>query len=218
MIAKIELQREATVLAENGKKVGSLERIVVNPDTYAITDIVVRTGGLLKPEEKIVSVELIIETAEDKILLHEEAGELEGFPPLEEERVVGEHGVQSQESPPRNISTGFSGFPVVGKPVAPASNEQIVTRLEQNIPEGTVAMKLGAKVTSADEKHIGNVESVLAEPFMAQITHLYVSRGLLIRAANIIPIQWVLRMGEDAIHLRLSKESIEESTETPVAG
>jgi uncharacterized protein YrrD len=218
MITKIQLQKEATILAKDGKKVGSLERVVVNPRTNVITDLVVRTGNLLCQEEKIVPVELIVEPAEDKILLHEEAGELEGFPPLEERHLVGEHGNWDQESPAGNIPPVPAGMPAAGVPVAPVSNEQLVTRLEQNIPEGTVAMKLGAKVASSDDKHIGNVERVLAEPIMGQITHLYVSKGLLVRAASLIPIQWVLRMGEDKVHLRLSKEAIEESNEIPFAG
>ena len=119
MITKIQLQKNATVLAENGKKVGLLERIVVNPETHVIVDLVVRTGGLLNQEEKIVPVELVVETAEDKILLHEDAGELEGFPPLEEMRMISEHGVQTQESLRENIpTTTYGGFPAVGTPVA----------------------------------------------------------------------------------------------------
>jgi sporulation protein YlmC with PRC-barrel domain len=47
MITKIQLQKDAVVLSENGKKAGSLERVVVNPKTNVITDIVVRTGGLM---------------------------------------------------------------------------------------------------------------------------------------------------------------------------
>ena len=217
MITKIQLQGDAAVLAEDGNKLGSLERVVVNVSSKVITDIVVRIGGILRQEERIVPIELIVETAENKILLHEDAGELNGFPPLEEKRLVGEHGRREHGSHSGNMPAGLGGMPVVGTPVAPASNEQIVTRLEQNIPEGTVAMRMGAKVTSADDKHIGNVERVLAEPFMAQITHLYVSSGLLVKSASLIPIDWVLRIGEDAVHLRVSKESVEESADTPIA-
>lgn len=223
MITKIQLQKNATVLAENGKKIGSLERIVVNPETHVIVDLVVRTGGLLSQEEKIVPVELVVETAEDKILLHEDAGELEGFPPLEEMRMVSEHGDQTSESLHENIpTTTYGGFPAVGTPVAaPASKEQVIIRPEQNIPEGTVAMKVGAKVISADDKHIGNVESILAEPFMAQITRIYVSKGLLVKDTNVIPSQWILSMSEDTIHLRRNKAAIEEAEEAtipPTAG
>lgn len=218
MITKIQLQKDATILAENGKKVGSLVRLVINPDTYLITDLVVRTGGLLGHEEKIVPIELVVETAEDKILLHEDAGDLEGFPPLEEKRLVSEHGAQGRESSPGRISPVFGALPEVGTPVVRASNPQIVTRLEFNIPEGTIPMKFGAKVTSADAEDMGNVDRVLAEPFMAKITHLYVSKGLLIKEADLIPIEWVLRIGEDMIHLRLNKDAVEETTAPPVAG
>ena len=77
-------------------------------------------------------------------------------------------------------------------------------------------MKIDAKVISADDKHIGNVESILAEPFMAQITRLYVSKGLLVKEANVIPSQWILSMSEDTIHLRQNKASIEEAEEATI--
>jgi hypothetical protein len=182
-----------------------------------ITDIVVRTGGLLHQEEKVVPVELIDETAADKILMHKKAGSLEGFPPFEEMRLISEHGVLGQDAA-SGVKPPIGSMPGVGTPMAPVSHEQIVTRKEQNIPEGTIAMKVGAKVTSADRKYIGNVDCVIAEPFMDQVTHLQVSKGLLAKESNLIPIQWVLRMGEDKVHLRVSKQSIDESTEIPIAG
>ena len=217
MITKIQLQKEASVLADDGKRVGTLERVVVNPVNNVITDIVVRTGGLLNQEEKVVPVELIDETAADKILLHEKAGDLEGFPPFEERRLISEHGVRGQDAA-SGVKPPMGSMPVVGAPMAPVPNEQIVTRIEQNIPEGTVAMKVGAKVTSADQKHIGNVDCVVAEPFMDQITHLQVSKGLLMKETSLIPVRWVLRMGEDKVYLRVSKDSIAEVTEPPMAG
>jgi uncharacterized protein YrrD len=220
MITKIQLQKDAVVLSEDGKKAGSLERVVVNPKTNVITDIVVRTGGLMHNEEKVVSVEWIDETAEDKILLHQDAGELDGCPPLEERRLVGEHGYQSRKSASGYMApvVGGDGMPIVGSPMTPFANEQIVTQIEQNIPEGTVAMKLGAKVTSADDEYVGNVEAVLAEPLIGQIAFLQVSKGLLVKDINLIPIEQVLRLGEETVHLRVSKESVEESLEAPIAG
>lgn len=215
MIAKIQLQKDATVLAADGKEVGSLERVVVNPNSNVLTDIVVRTGTLLNQKEKVVSVELVAETTEDRVLLREAAGDLESFPQFEEERIVGEYGGEDPASPPANMYPGGIQYPM-GAPTTPASGERIVTRIEQNIPEGTVAMKEGAKVITADGKNVGSVERVLADPSEEQITHLLISKGLLMKEKKLIPIKWVMMMGEDKVHLRVNKDSVDELDDMPV--
>lgn len=217
MISKIQLQRDATILAEDGRKVGTLERVVVNPATNVITDVVVRTGGLFSPEEKVVPVELIVETSENKILLHEAAGDLKGFPAFEEDRIVNETGNRDGSSD-GSLPSIAVGYPVTAAPVMQVSGEKIITRKEQNIPEGTVALKEGAAVLSADDKHVGKVERVLVEPLMDQITHFVISSGLFAKESKLIPIRWVMRVGEDAVHLRVEKSDIENLVEEPVAG
>ena len=215
MITKFQLQKDATVLAEDGKKIGSLERVVINPTDHVITDIVVRTGGLLNHEEKIVSVDLIGETAEDKILLKEEAGVLEDCPPFEEKQLISERGTHVA---PDNMPADLGGMPAVGTPAVPESDEHIVTRMERNIPEGMVAMRMDAKVTSADGKQIGHVERLFADPTMNQITHFGVPQGMLKAENKFIPITWVTRIGEQALHLKVEKSEIDELVEEPSAG
>jgi uncharacterized protein YrrD len=219
MITKIQLQKDATVFTEDGKKIGTLERVVVNPDVNAVTDLVVRTGGMLNHAEKIVPMELIVGTADDKVLLHEDAGDLETFPSFEEEHIVNEHGkndtsIPFSGSPPPVVT----GFPVMGAPMAQAPSKQIVTRLEQNIPEGMVAMKKEAAVLAVDGRQVGKVESVIAEPIMGQITYFVVSSGLFSWTSKLIPIKWVRNIDEEAIRLRVDKSAISNLVEEPIVG
>jgi len=213
MDAKTQFQRNATILSAEGKQVGLIERVVVNPETNVLTDIVVRTGTLLKKEEKVVPVGLVDETAESQIVLREEAGELEGCPPFEEKRLVDEHpnsSASTRKEPPLIV-----GYPALGTPMAPVPTEKIVTRIEQNIPAGTVALKEGAKVVTAEGKHVGNVERVLVDPSVDQVTHLLVSKGLFLKEAKLIPIVWVMAFGEDNVHLRVKKDAIESLEPVP---
>jgi uncharacterized protein YrrD len=214
MITKIQLQKDAKVLAANGKLIGSLERVVVNSANNVITNIVVRTGRFLKQKEKVVPVRLVAETTQDKIPLRDDAGELKAFPPFEEEHIVNESGTSSSAEDESPMIVGNLGM---GTPIVQSSGGRIVTRFEQNIPEGTVAMKEGAKVITTEGKNVGSVERVLADPSFDQVTHLLVSRGLFTKEAKLIPINWVMRMGEDRVHLRVSKDSVDELAETPIA-
>jgi uncharacterized protein YrrD len=214
MDAKTQFQRNATVLSAQGNPVGLIERVVVNPETNVLTDIVVRTGTLLKQGEKVVPIELVDETADSQIVLREEAGELEGCRPFEERRLIDEN-----PDPPASTETEpavIVGYPTLGAPLTTPPNDHIATRIEQNIPVGTVAMKEGAKVVTAEGKHVGNVERVLVDPSVDQITHLLVSKGLLLKEAKLIPIVWVMALGEDKVHLRVKKDAIESLQPVPM--
>lgn len=219
MIAKIQLRKNATVLASDGRQLGSLGRVVLNPDSNIVTNIVVRTGNLLKHTEKVVPIGFIAETADSLILLREEVEDLDVFPPFEEKRLVDEHGdirnppsSSSQSTPPT-----IAGYPIMGTPIMSIPDQPIVTHIEQNIPEGTVAMKEGAKVISADGEHVGVVDRVLADPVEEQVTYLGVSKGLFVKDTRLIPMKWVLKVGEEEVHLRVSRDSVENMNDLPIA-
>jgi uncharacterized protein YrrD len=210
----ILFQKNANVLAANGQQIGSLERVVLNPETRVVTDIVVRTGTLFNKKARVVPVELVVETTENQIVLRDDAGDLESFPPFEERHLIDENGDVDQK--PANAPPVIYGYPGASPMIVPTSGEQFVTQIEQNIPAGTVAMKEGAKVISADGKHVGNVVRVLADSSVDQVTHLLISAGTFNKEKKLIPIKWVMTVGEDDIHLRVNKESIEELADTSI--
>jgi hypothetical protein len=103
---------------------------------------------------------------------------------------------------------GNPGFgPIV---MQPPPEEQVVTQVEQHIPQGTVAMKEGAKVITADGKHVGNVERVLADASLEQITNLEISKGLLTKEWRLIPMKWVESIDEDDVYLRVNESAIDD--------
>ena len=216
MIAKIQFQRGASVLTAEGVQIGTLERVVVNPAHNVLTDIVVRTGGLLNASEKVVPLGFVAETSETQVLLREEAGELESMPRFEEERLIEEHARSTAEVEQHPV---VMGYPVAGAPLvqAPAADRP-VTRVEQNIPEGTVAVKEGAKVLTAEGKHVGNLERVLADPSAEEVTHLLISKGILAKEMKLIPRKWISSWGEEKVHLRVKRDTVERLAEAPLAG
>ncbi len=220
MDTKMQFPQNADVLAANGKRLGHIERVVLNPATRAITHIVVRKRSLFKKEEKVVPIDLVARTAEDQIALRESAGDLESLPAFEEQHLIGAEdntqttgfagGSRPSELPPAiygPLLTGMSPRP------APAS-EKFAIHTEQNIPEGTVAMKEGAKVITVEGKHVGNVERVLADVPADRATYLLISRGPLTRGKKLVPITWVTTLAEDEVHLRVKSESVEELADT----
>src|SRR5678815_550148 len=88
MEQKILFQKNANVIAADGERIGSLERVVLNPETKVVTDIVIRTGSLFNREVRVVPVEFVAETNEYQIVLSEKAGAPESFPPFEERHLI----------------------------------------------------------------------------------------------------------------------------------
>jgi len=201
-------QKNANVLTASGKQIGSLQRVVLHPETKVITDIVVQGGGLFSKEYRIVPIDLVDETTENQVILRGEAGEWESLPLFEERRIVSEG--EDQFSTPTDAQSVIYGVPGVGPAVISGSEEQFVTRMEQNIPEGTVALKEGAKVYTADDKHAGNVERVLADPSMDRATHLIITQGLLVKEKKLIPMKCVMMLGEDTVHLQVTEAELKE--------
>lgn len=200
----IQFQKNAEVINEKGVQLGSLERVVMNPNTKVITDLVIRGGTLFKKDEKVVSMDLVAATTTDVVVLRGAPHGLEDFPEFEEKRVVSDVEGEPNDQPP--VIYGFGGTPIV----VPNPREQLTTVTERNIPEGTVALKEGARVEAVGGKHVGNVESVLADPRADLVTHLAVSSGLLTKETKLVPIQWVKSLGEDKVVLRVKKESLQE--------
>lgn len=213
MNERVLFQKNASVLTARGKKIGSLKRVVLNPDTKVVTDIVVRTNGrLFTKEDKVVSIDLVDQTTESEIVLEDQAGELQYFPHFEIPYTV-------DADKPQNDSPVVSGYAQVGPVVLSSPKEPVfIPETEQNIPEDTIAMKDSAKVITAEGKHVGNLERVIADSSVDQITHLIMSAGIFAKDKKLIPIRWVGAIGEDEIRLKVDKKSIEESDSLPVAG
>jgi len=206
---KIQLQKHAHVLASNAQEVGFLERVVLNPESNVITHIVVRMGPLFNKEYKLVPIELVTDTTEDLVLLNTDAAIVESMPLFEEKQVVSEgRTVEASASSENKQPVPFGESPSV-IPLVLDPDDTYATETVQNIPEGTIAMKEGAKVIAADGEHVGHVERIYADPEVDQITHLLISRGIFSKEVKLIPTKWILKIGEENVYLNVNKDSIE---------
>ena len=216
METKMQFQKNAAVLTANGQEVGSLDRVVFSPDSRMVTHLVVRTGSLLNKEDKVVPIDLVTRTTENRIVLLDEAGDLESFPPFEEERIVDKK--TALDHPPLygSNSPELIGYPEPNIPVMPAPGEEYVTQAKQNIPAGTVALKEVAKIITSEGKHVGRVERILASPEMDQVTHLLISKGMFPRETKLIPLDWVRTMAEDEVYLHVEEPRVKELADVSI--
>lgn len=208
----MEFKEGTHVYTATGGDVGDIERVVLNPDTNEVTHIVVSQGWLFT-EEKVVPVRLIDEAVTNRIQLRSDVKNLDKLPNFEESYYVepGDREWNREKYAPElywyppmgNTWSGYyTGY--YGYPAAP-----YVLHTEQNIPEGTVGLKEGANVISADGENVGTVERIFTNNEMNRATHFLVKEGWLFQEKHSIPVDWIRSVDEDEIRLSVNASTLD---------
>jgi uncharacterized protein YrrD len=217
----MKLAQNARVETAGGQTVGHIDRVVLDPRTNEVTHLVVRKG-LLFTEDKVVPIDLVARTAEERVVLRDDAGDLEQLPTFEETHYVPLSEYERSNVPPERVPAEGYLPPLYWYPPYPAvawgpgggmGGPAYVTRVEENIPEGTVALAEGAKVISADGQHVGNVEQVLTDPQADRATHFVVSQGLLFKTRKLVPTAWISDLARDEVRLAVGAQLLDELRE-----
>ncbi len=201
----MEFREGVPVYAPDGRHVGKVDYVVVDPASRRVTHIVIRQGHLL-PEDKVIGVEQLSTTTEERIVL---ASEPENLPPFEES-----HYVPLDEGTRRQWGIG-SGVPLLwggwmggdSTPLWEIAGE----RITRNIPEGDVAVPEGARVEDANGEHIGHVHELVTDPKSGRITYLVIEAGHLWgKHTKAIPVNWVSTFGEGQVSLAVGVKTLDK--------
>jgi len=207
----MEFRLDAKVFTTDNRQIGHVDRVVLDPKTKEVTDIVVRKG-LIFTEDKVVPFDLVAGTRDGQVVLGEGVGDLQALPDFKEEYYV----VLDQEELGPGLPKEEYPLPLYYYPIAhegaptPYDRQKTVTKTKRHIPEGTVALEEGAQVFSADGKHVGDVERVFVYPRTDQASHFLISKGLLLKERKLIPIAWVSTIREDKVHLAVRSRLLEK--------
>src|SRR5258707_10201296 len=203
----MQFKQGAKVVTSDGQNSGTVDRVVLDPRTKKVTDVVLRKGFLL-PEDKVVPIQHVAETNDQEVVLKDNAERVKDLPPFEEKYYV-----PSNDEIGIDYTTGYArplyGYPPVGPlwPNGVALSGKIET--QQNIPPNTIAVKEGTKVMSQDGKHVGNVERVILDSATNRLTHIVVSHGLM-RQRKLIPEARLQKMGEDTVKLAVGQHVVDQ--------
>jgi uncharacterized protein YrrD len=215
MKADMEFKQGVGVFTAKGDKMGTIERVVVDPATKEVSHVIVQPG-LWFTEDKVVPVDLIARATEERITLIEDAGDLNAMPRFEETRYVPAILAREQSAPNRPQPlyyvppVGSRWSDLAGQIRRDEGRPRYVRRTERNIPEGAVALQEGTQVISADGKRVGDVEDVFVDEKDDSITHLLISRGFLFKEERFIPVSWIDGIWEDAVHLSVESPLLAE--------
>ena len=207
----MRLVKGADVYSSQGERLGTLNRVIIDPNSREVTHIVIEKG-LLFTTNKVVSIDRVNKENEDRIVLTPVAQDLEQLDDFEESHYVN---LDDTDYPGSDVTTSFWYPPVdyawwrsgvsLGTPPMPV----YAVRTTQNIPEGTVALEEGAQVVSADNKDVGNIEQLVVDSQDNRITHFVVSAGLLFKERKLIPVTWISTIGEQKVRLSVNAGTLE---------
>lgn len=212
----MKLIKGADVFNAKDEKLGTLERVIIDPESKAVTHIVVEKGWLFTTN-RVISIGQLESKSDNRLIVTGPGADPESFPVFEEAHFVNLDENDHPDSdidgaywyPPANLAWWRTGGADLGYyPPMPS----YVMRTTQNIPEGTVALEEGAKVISRDEKHVGDIEQVIVEPQDNRATHFVVHGGLFLDR-KLIPVLWISSIDEKEVRLSVGSGLVEKLPE-----
>jgi uncharacterized protein YrrD len=207
----MEFKKDTDVFTVSDEQVGQVDRVVIDPHTKELTHVVVRKGWFFT-QDKVVPIEMIARATEDKVILRPDLSDLETLPDFEEIHYIAiDEAELGRTSRPASSASPVYWYPPA-LPLAAYPGYTIppyVIETEQHIPEGTVALKEGAKVVAADGDHVGNIEELVTGPGTDRVTHVVISQGLLLRERKLVPSTWIETVEEDEVHLAVRSGTID---------
>ena len=213
----MQFKEGAKVVTADGERVGTVDRIVLDPDTKEVTHLIVQKGFLFT-KDKVVPMSLVGPTMAGRVTLREDAGDFEKLPDFKESHYVAVDRGSRSGPGPENWVRPLYWYPPLGawwttSAYADYAKPQYVARTEKHVPEGTVALEEGAKVISRDGKHVGEIERVFTDPLEDRATHLLIAEGLILKKRTMIPTRWMTDVLEDEVHLSVDSECVESLPE-----
>ena len=206
------IEQGEKVITSEGDVAGEISRVVLDPKTKEVTDIVVKEGFLFK-EERVVPIDLVQYSDEEELQLRDTPVDFNKLPVFEETHhiLLDEEELNRMEG---GSASAYYRFPPLYSGGWMAESEVARPYLEkrvENIPEGTVALKEGATVLDLDGEPVGDVEQILTETQQDQATHLVVLEGLIFKEKKLIPIEWVSTIMEGEVHLAVGPQILESA-------
>ena len=211
----MKIKYGADVFNAAGEKVGEVEHVVIDPSNNEITHLVVRKGFLLT-EDRVIPITLMARSDEDSVHLREFDGDFDQFPLYiqKEFHQVGELEAEIEYTP--GYTRPLYPYPpldVESRAFSPDFQQPVAVTEEKYIEDSKVALKDGADVFSLDGSHVGDVEQVFSDPRTDRITHLLISKGMLLKENKLVPVSWVDQYNEQSVHLLVGNKILENLPE-----
>lgn len=210
----MQIRIGAPVLAEDGRA-GRVEKIILHPSTNELVGIVAAHGWL--PHEVVIPAERLLGADEHGVRVRGTVEEIANLEPFALSQYV-----EPPEDwiPPTDLdpAAGLYLFPAspyaVGAFEGPATQPPPPAHEFEDLGEGDIEVSRVRPVYCRDGE-AGRVKRLVTEGASGRVSHLVVERGGLLRREVLVPIQYVVEIGHDAVRLSLSCEELDRLPAAP---
>lgn len=232
----MQFRKNSAVYTADGKQVGVIDRVVIDPGSQEVSHVIVRRGWLFT-EDKVVPMTWVAEATADEVRLRNDITDLDALPRFEEthyatydadEAAPGstpatdtttsttttEYVQPYYAYPPVGVAwPGFYGDPLGAYALGAYPAQGYKVEVERNIPEGTVALREGAAVVDNRNEQVGTVARVVIDDKTQQATHLLITEGWIFREQRLIPLNWVKEVSDEEVQLQVSADFLKRLPE-----
>ncbi len=182
---------------------GESMAVVVDPVTKKMTHFVVHNEEMPAPRERLVPVELVVETTRQLIRLECSKDEVAGMAPFFATRYI------PKETPDYSGYHGGEATTEWYQPYASTVGVPYEVVKEELLPEGEQSLHRGARVEASDG-YIGLVGELVVGETSGQVTHIVLQEGHVWGKREMtLPLAAIDRVEEDTVYLKLDKQAIE---------
>jgi osmotically-inducible protein OsmY len=204
-MAKLDFEIGARVHCTDGD-CGRLSKVVIDPHTQRVTDLIVEKGFLLTTD-RVVPGDAVDRADDEGIHLTISSDHLRDYPEYKE--------IAFREPAPEARAGGYDRGDVrcwqdqyslaCSDPVIP----MVRRRIHKGISSELAVIERGTPVKD-DRGTVGHVDHVLVSPESGEITHLVMRKGL-VPYYPILPVSHVLEVSDEAVTIDLTDEQLQRS-------
>lgn len=215
----------AHVVTSDGKDVGKIEKLVVDPESGAVRLVVLRKGLILARDVEI-RVEELRAGADGRVEVSYTAEQVDRLPEfIEGEYTAPTAGYQSPLGYPPDSLVWSSGYAPAGVPTAgydppqptliPEAPDRATAaeiedfQLNRDLTNAVVAE--GDAVLSRDGEKVGEVHSVTVDLETRRPTRLVIRKGFLFTADIELPWTAIDGVDDGKVYLTLAKDEVERA-------
>ncbi|HEY66416.1 MAG TPA: BON domain-containing protein [Caldilineae bacterium] len=196
----------ADVYCTDGRA-GRLVKVVVDPHTRRVTDLIVEKGFLQK-KDRVIPIEVVEKSDDQGVYLRISSQELKNYPEYKVEEFT-------VPAPDWESGLGYSSEDILHwyiryGTVAPSVEVRpmIRQRVQKGIDPNETVIGRGTRVHDA-EGTIGHIDHLLVNKETGEITHLVLRKGIFPRRL-VIPIDMVKYIDEEGIYIHATREELEK--------
>ncbi len=190
-------------------RAGRLVKIVVDPHTRRVTDLIVEKGFLQK-KDRVIPTDVVESADEEAIRLRITSRELANYPEYREEEFVVPApdwkpgpGYRSEDVLHWYLRYGY-GVPPLTTEIRPMMRQ----RVQKGIDPNETVIGRGTRVYNA-EGTIGHIDHLLVNKETGEITHLVLRKGIFPRRL-VVPIEMVRSISDEGIYIKATREELEK--------